>query len=140
MANSLLTCLKRQRERPSCMSAGGLDTAFLNAACASKPRRHSENVSRVDFSLMPEKAIVSVTTTNVDDSAMEVTTIEATKRVPSVLLVDDNDVNLKLLVAFMKKAKFPYYTASNGLEALEVYKANAGYIPVVLMGEWSYHC
>jgi CheY-like chemotaxis protein len=53
--------------------------------------------------------------------------------------VDDNDVNLKLLVAFMKKAKFPYHTASNGLEALEVYKTNVGYIPVVLMGEWSYY-
>jgi hypothetical protein len=139
MANSLLACLKRQRERPSCMTAGGIDTAFLTAAQASKPRRHSENVSRVGFSLTPEKAIVSVTTTNVDDSAMEVSTIQATKRVPSVLLVDDNDVNLKLLVAFMKKAKFPYHTASNGLEALEVYKTNVGYIPVVLMGEWSYY-
>ncbi|KAF4229386.1 hypothetical protein CNMCM6805_001505 [Aspergillus fumigatiaffinis] len=133
MANSLLACLKRQRERPSCMTAGGIDTAFLTAAQASKPRRHSENVSRVGFSLTPEKAIVSVTTTNVDYSTMEVSTIEATKRVPSVLLVDDNDVNLKLLVAFMKKAKFPYHTASNGLEALEVYKTNVGYIPVVLM-------
>ncbi|KAF7115471.1 hypothetical protein CNMCM5793_002429 [Aspergillus hiratsukae] len=132
MANSLLACLKRQRERPSRISTGGIDTALLTAVEASKARRQSDNVSRVDF-LTPEKTIVSVTTTNVDDAALEISTIEATKKVPSVLLVDDNDVNLKLLVAFMKKAKFPYHTASNGLEALEVYKMNVGYIPVVLM-------
>jgi signal transduction histidine kinase len=139
MANSLLACLKRQMERPSCISAGGIDPAFLTAAQASRPRRQSGNVSRVDFSLTPEKTVVSVTTANVDDPAVEVSTMEANKKVPSVLLVDDNDVNLKLLVAFMKKAKFPYHTASNGLEALEVYKTNVGYIPVVLMGEWSYY-
>ncbi|RLL97657.1 hypothetical protein CFD26_103693 [Aspergillus turcosus] len=133
MANSLLACLKRQRARPSRISTGGIDTALLTAVEASKAMRQSENVSRVDLSLTPAKTIVSVTTTNVDDAALEISTIEATNKVPSVLLVDDNDVNLKLLVAFMKKAKFPYHTASNGLEALEVYKTNVGHIPVVLM-------
>lgn len=42
---------------------------------------------------------------------------------PHVLLVDDNNINLQLLVMFMKKQKMPYATASNGLEALETYKA-----------------
>lgn len=41
-----------------------------------------------------------------------------------VLLVDDNNVNLQLLVMFMKKQNMPYATASNGLEALEAYKAS----------------
>lgn len=39
-----------------------------------------------------------------------------------VLLVDDNDVNLKLLVAFVRKAKISYETAQDGLKALELYK------------------
>lgn len=43
-----------------------------------------------------------------------------------VLLVDDNDINLKLLVAFMKKARHPYVTAKDGLQAVQAYeKASA---------------
>lgn len=42
---------------------------------------------------------------------------------PHVLLVDDNDINLQLLVMFMKKQGLSYDTASNGLEALEKYEA-----------------
>lgn len=41
----------------------------------------------------------------------------------NILLVDDNNINLQLLVMFMKKQNMPYATASNGLEALETYKA-----------------
>ncbi|KXJ88040.1 hypothetical protein Micbo1qcDRAFT_178675 [Microdochium bolleyi] len=37
------------------------------------------------------------------------------------LLVDDNNVNLQILVSFMKKLGHPYQTATNGLEALEAY-------------------
>lgn len=40
-----------------------------------------------------------------------------------VLLVDDNEINLQLLVMFMKKQGLPYATASNGLLALEAYRA-----------------
>lgn len=42
---------------------------------------------------------------------------------PHVLLVDDNNINLQLLVMFMKKQGIRYATASNGLEALDLYKA-----------------
>lgn len=52
---------------------------------------------------------------------------------PTVLLVDDNDINIKLLVAFMKKLGCYYITAQNGQEALECFK-NASQISVVLMG------
>lgn len=40
-----------------------------------------------------------------------------------VLLVDDNDINLQLLVMFMKKCRFTYAEAKNGQEAVERYKA-----------------
>ncbi|KAF4945980.1 hypothetical protein FSARC_14304, partial [Fusarium sarcochroum] len=42
------------------------------------------------------------------------------------LLVDDNPINLKILICFMKKLKQSYETASNGEEAVMTYKADPG--------------
>ena len=42
----------------------------------------------------------------------------------SVLLVDDNSINLNLLATFMKKQRHAYDTATNGLEALHAYQAH----------------
>ncbi|KAK7632306.1 histidine kinase G7 [Phyllosticta citricarpa] len=39
-----------------------------------------------------------------------------------ILVVDDNPINLQLLVMFMKKHKYAYVEATNGLEAFERYK------------------
>ncbi|CAG9987970.1 unnamed protein product [Clonostachys byssicola] len=40
-----------------------------------------------------------------------------------LLLVDDNEINLRLLVMFMKKCRFTYEVAENGQEALDKFKA-----------------
>ena len=40
----------------------------------------------------------------------------------SVLLVDDNSINLNLLATFMKKQRHAYDTAINGLEAFQAYQ------------------
>ncbi|RDW78986.1 hybrid sensor histidine kinase/response regulator [Aspergillus mulundensis] len=53
---------------------------------------------------------------------------------PTVLLVDDNDINMKLLVAFMKKLGYNYIVAQNGQEALDSFKENASRISIILMG------
>ena len=53
---------------------------------------------------------------------------------PTILLVDDNDVNLRLLVAFMKKLRYKYVTAQNGQEAVDSFKENHSQIAIVLMG------
>ncbi|KAI4593876.1 hypothetical protein KJ359_008919 [Pestalotiopsis sp. 9143b] len=50
-----------------------------------------------------------------------------------ILLVDDNNINLQILVSFMKKLKYKYKTASNGLEAFEIYSASPGSFSHVLM-------
>ncbi|OTA99970.1 hypothetical protein M426DRAFT_27023 [Hypoxylon sp. CI-4A] len=47
---------------------------------------------------------------------------DMTKKPPRVLLVDDNAINLKLLVTFMRKIKLPYAEAVNGLEAVTQFK------------------
>jgi hypothetical protein len=53
----------------------------------------------------------------------------------SILLVDDNDINIRLLVAFMQKLKFDYLIARNGQEALDSFKENTHKIRVILMGK-----
>ncbi|KAK0709384.1 hypothetical protein B0T26DRAFT_721335, partial [Lasiosphaeria miniovina] len=40
---------------------------------------------------------------------------------PRFLIVDDNNVNLKVLTAYMEKLKQPHTTAVNGLEAMETF-------------------
>ncbi|KAJ4348262.1 uncharacterized protein N0V89_009634 [Didymosphaeria variabile] len=44
---------------------------------------------------------------------------------PSVLLVDDNAINLKLLVVFAQRQNYRYAEAVNGLQALQTYKNEA---------------
>ncbi|CAG8908399.1 unnamed protein product [Penicillium egyptiacum] len=51
----------------------------------------------------------------------------------TVLLVDDNDINLRILIAFMKKLNCNYVIARNGEEALEVFKANSSAIGMIFM-------
>jgi CheY-like chemotaxis protein len=51
-----------------------------------------------------------------------------------VLLVEDNEINLKLLIATMRKLKLDHVTATNGLEALNSYKENDGKFDVIFMG------
>lgn len=59
----------------------------------------------------------------------------ARKDPPTILLVDDNAINISLLVAFMKKLNLDYITAQNGQEALDSYKKHFSQIRVVLMGK-----
>lgn len=51
-----------------------------------------------------------------------------------VLLVEDNEINLKLLVATMRKLKLDHVTATNGLEAFNSYKDCDGKFDVIFMG------
>ncbi|KAJ5684717.1 uncharacterized protein N7477_001062 [Penicillium maclennaniae] len=50
-----------------------------------------------------------------------------------VLIVDDNDINLKIMATFIRKIGCSYETASNGLIALEKYMASSQQFNFVLM-------
>jgi hypothetical protein len=57
------------------------------------------------------------------------------KRLPTVLAVEDNKINLMLLTTFLKRKGYPFEVASDGLEALQKVKAkekDGGY-DVILM-------
>jgi hypothetical protein len=56
-----------------------------------------------------------------------------------VLLVEDNEINMKLLVAYMRKLKLNHSTAINGLEALNTYKEAKGCFDVIFMGKSPLH-
>ncbi|THV81461.1 hypothetical protein D6D27_08585 [Aureobasidium pullulans] len=51
----------------------------------------------------------------------------------SILLVEDNEINMKLLVATVQRLKLPYHCAQNGLIALEAYTANPSSFFLMLM-------
>ncbi|KAI0546416.1 hypothetical protein F4679DRAFT_587595 [Xylaria curta] len=50
-----------------------------------------------------------------------------------ILLVDDNNINLRILASYMKRLRKPYRTANNGLEALEIFTANPSAYSCILM-------
>ncbi|CAG8144775.1 unnamed protein product [Penicillium nalgiovense] len=52
---------------------------------------------------------------------------------PSVLLVDDNGLNLQLLCAYTKKGNYEYMTAQDGAEAVATYEAHPGKFRVVIL-------
>ncbi|PYH71762.1 sensor histidine kinase/response regulator, partial [Aspergillus vadensis CBS 113365] len=58
---------------------------------------------------------------------------ESTSKNLHVLIVDDNDINLKILATFLRKIGCSYETASNGLAAFEKYKSSTKPFDYILM-------
>ena len=56
----------------------------------------------------------------------------------TVLLVDDNDVNLQLLCAYAQKDAFAYKSAKDGAQAVELFKASPGAYQAIVIGMFSY--
>lgn len=54
----------------------------------------------------------------------------------SVLLVDDNDLNLQLLVAQVSREMYDHMSGNNGLQALETYKAHPERIGTIIIGTY----
>lgn len=57
----------------------------------------------------------------------------AVPRKPVMLLVEDNPVNMMLLATYMKKNKWEFEKASNGLIALEAFRERPGGFDVIFM-------
>lgn len=51
---------------------------------------------------------------------------ELNANTPRFLLVDDNPINLRILISYMKKLGHPFTCASNGLEAFEAFQKSCG--------------
>ena len=71
------------------------------------------------------------------DSKEESETGQSELRVAdSVLIVDDNEINVRILEAYMKKLGYDYAVAQNGLEALNAFKTEPGRFKIILMGKY----
>jgi CheY-like chemotaxis protein len=57
-----------------------------------------------------------------DSGTMIPTTAQTTTKIPTLLLVDDNKVNLQLLTMYAKKRKYPYLEAMDGQLAVNAYQ------------------
>lgn len=91
---------------------------------------HLESTPPQSPLLEPNKPCVILSTTEMEASpsdkshTLEPPTLLEDRKL-SLLLVDDNPVNLRLLTACADKNKHPRLTAINGLEAVNAYKASA---------------
>lgn len=105
-----------EADRGNEASSESLALAESAATSQNMTLSRSRSVSR-SISAPPDRTLLQQNgTVNGADSA-------APAGRPHILLVDDNDINLQLLVMFMKKQNLSYATASNGLIALEKYEA-----------------
>ncbi|KAF2015102.1 hypothetical protein BU24DRAFT_424008 [Aaosphaeria arxii CBS 175.79] len=71
--------------------------------------------------------------TPVEDQGLTPPSLNEIQKGARILITDDNPINRKLLVAFLRKRSTPYAEATNGLEALLSYQERRGRFDVVLM-------
>lgn len=84
----------------------------------SRQSRHSGSIEYISRSAQGgTPPIPSSTPKRAEEAAQD------TSNLPHVLLVDDNAINLRLLETFCRKLTIQYASASNGVQALEAFKA-----------------
>lgn len=141
LAKTLKLCSSNQQIKRE--SAGEQESLSIRPARSSpkvdfmSPEQYTRPLKlpevRVAQISSPSPATLSPTQTNPNQ-------IDTTQ---TVLIVDDNDINVRILVAYMKKLAYDYVVARNGLEALNAFKAEPVKFKLILMGEYIYltqHC
>ncbi|ORY16126.1 hypothetical protein BCR34DRAFT_597924 [Clohesyomyces aquaticus] len=114
------------------------ENILSNSPAYSSPRSTTDRGTSPQFqpiekrvdSAIPSQIIPPIDILTPDSDA---TPIESAPSVSHVLITDDNPVNRRLLVAFMKKQKMPYQEATNGLEAVQLYQNCPHRIDFILM-------
>ncbi|QDS75808.1 hypothetical protein FKW77_000258 [Venturia effusa] len=117
---------------PLSKSANSTDVQNLNPAqpLIIQPQPTSEPISDI----LPQAGSPASKRGVLDQvTSIDTTVIRPTEGGMRVLLVEDNEINMKLLVAYMRKLKLSHTTAINGLEALDTYKEAAGAFHVIFM-------
>ena len=134
LAKAFEICSERRQRRQSLLDVKG--DLLVGPACNSGPPDHSERPrsphSQPDHQVEPGHPPVPPTALNEDNYTSHSQQTAATK----ILIVDDNAINVRVLVEFMKRLGCDNQTASNGLEALNFFEANASSIAMILMGKF----
>lgn len=107
----------------------------LQAVQNTEPRNDDEDNLLTMKSLKSNAAVtISEQTTPTNGTAPDKKEVAGMR----VLLVEDNEINLKLLIATMRKLKLEHATAVNGLEAYNCYKDCEGRFDVIFMGLFAF--
>ncbi|GKZ27675.1 hypothetical protein AbraIFM66951_006142 [Aspergillus brasiliensis] len=157
LARALDICIKRQLDQPSHSSSSGQPTRWVEMPESSHlpmdigpvdPPEERMKISKrptVETMRSPERPSSTHDETpkvSPGSSALPVSPLDVYGEVASVgqsvLLVDDNDLNLQLLCAYTKKENYDFMTARNGAEAVKIYKAHPSKFRVVIMGMFKY--
>ncbi|CAG8426857.1 unnamed protein product [Penicillium salamii] len=161
LAKTLETCIRRQQQRLDSVSdeeASGLpsntSSSFGSPNISPSPISDRESsISVTDYAARTSRKSRGNTPESSDNSqspcamSRDGTSIEpdqsqthqneaicdVTQARTVVLLVDDNEINLRLLIAVMKRLKCDYLIAQNGFEALEHFKSSYSSICLVFM-------
>lgn len=104
---------------------------------ATPPRSNSSTPSNLASSRSPSSSNTSVSNTGqpirpATQSSAWLPTGEANE-LPTVLLVEDNKINMKLLATFFARAGYVYTEAANGLQAVNMVKENGDGFDVIMM-------
>lgn len=166
VARTLLQCLERKPSPSDSNTATPTrpaSPAVRMMAHRPRSRRVNSNISNESTSSNPEVVVYTpmeektqdaliLKVCESDEANRKADVLDAQKqalmsRVPntqpttpgiSVLLVDDNSINLNLLATFMKKQRHAYDTAVNGLEAFQAYQTASN--PTHLPGDGDRPC
>lgn len=117
LARMLKQCLDRQERQLAMNSGSDLSLPYLTAHRGDLPTPRSPTPVHHQNSGPTESRRISA----------------EMYRDPFVLIVDDNQLNLRLLSFFMKRQSLKYHEAQNGQEAVDIFQAAMGSVRCILM-------
>jgi len=108
---------------------------------AIAPKRISLNQPFIESTIQLKKSntnleganLVQMRVTSITLPNSTPTPITAEQRQSKVMIVEDNIINRKILMNYMKKANRMFATAANGLEALQLYQETPEAFSIILM-------
>ncbi|GME26578.1 Peroxide stress-activated histidine kinase mak2 [Neofusicoccum parvum] len=113
-------------------AAAGMPLIVLCNSAPTVRQKLTAMFQNATFMVQPFELSVSTPTTRLDSAitatkariaAATILSPPQQRPPPHILVVDDNSVNRKILTAYLTKLRCTYQTASNGLEAVEAWRA-----------------
>ncbi|KAJ5576440.1 CheY-like superfamily [Penicillium sp. DV-2018c] len=124
------------RELQTAPSSPGIGPEASSSLIArqAKAASSSESVSTITAAEDSGHSKEETTSSGIPGPSIPQSSQSSTKEgLAHVLIVDDNEINLKIMATFLRKINCTYDTAHNGLVALEKYKSSKSHYDFVLM-------
>jgi CheY-like chemotaxis protein len=138
LARLLDQCIKRYN-----LSSENLPPDIVDSESLPKPPSPDKSTTTLPFKTNPNSTPSSDadpytpppnhTQTNSDQNLQSSPTARTDHKIACALITDDNPINCRLLVAFMKKFNYGYEVATNGQMALDLYTSGPRRFNFILM-------